>query len=378
MQAPVSPDQRENDALIAVGYTARSVGSRSLPIVDASTAARTGAAPVVRAGEPLTDPFGRRIDYVRVSVTDRCNLRCSYCMPAEGMRWIPQAEILSYEEITRIVGVLAASGVRRVRLTGGEPTVRRDLDRLVASLAAIPGIDDIALTTNGLRLRELARTLVDAGLTRFNVSLDTLDATRFATLTRGGDLSRVLDGIDAVLELGLPRPTKINSVVVGGVNDGDVVELVRRFEGRDVVVRFIEYMPFTDQDGWANGGYVPLTQVRDRLVRELGIVPGATVAGSGPAEYWSVPGGTVRVGFIHPVSEHFCEACNRVRLTATGELRPCLGHLGSVSLRDVMRGGGDDDALRAAIAEGLAAKPERHNFVEDPSEAKGGMSAIGG
>lgn len=356
-------------------YTAPSVGSRSLPVV------ATAPLPphvVVRAGQPLTDPFGRRIDYVRVSVTDRCNLRCSYCMPAEGMRWIPQAEILSYEEIVRIVGVLAASGVRRVRLTGGEPTVRRELDQLVRRLAAIPGVDDIALTTNGLRLRELARPLAGAGLTRFNVSLDTLDPVRFATLTRGGDVARVLDGIDAVLELRLPRPTKVNCVVVGGRNHEDAVALVRRFEGRDVVVRFIEYMPFTDQEGWSSGGYVPLAQVRDVLVRELGIEPGANVAGSGPAEYWAVPGGTVRVGFIHPVSEHFCAACNRVRLTATGELRPCLGHLGSVSLRDVIRAGGDDDALRAAIAQGLSAKPERHHFVEDPSEAKGGMSAIGG
>jgi GTP 3',8-cyclase len=137
-------------------------------------------------------------------------------------------------------------------------------------------------------------------------------------------------------------------------------------------------MPFTDHEGWAAGKYVPLAGVRDRLVAELGLAPGASVAGSGPAEYWSVPGSTVRVGFIHPVSEHFCAACNRVRLTATGEMRPCLGHLGSVSLREVMRAGGDDDALRAAIAESLAAKPERHNFVEDPTEAKGGMSAIGG
>lgn len=348
-----------------------------LPILGAVS--RKGPTPVVAAGVPLTDPFGRRIDYVRISVTDRCNLRCSYCMPAEGMRWIPQADILSYEEIARIASVLAASGVRRIRLTGGEPTVRRELDRLVRLLAAIPGVDDIALTTNGLRLRELARTLVNAGVTRFNVSLDTLDPGQFAALTRGGEVARVLDGIDAVLELGLAHPTKVNCVVVGGANDGrHTVDLVRRFEGKDVVVRFIENMPFTDHEGWAGGKYVPLAAVRDRLVAELGIQPGAAVAGSGPAEYWSVPGGTVRVGFIHPVSEHFCAACNRVRLTATGELRPCLGHLGSTSLRDVMRAGGDDDALRAAIAESLAAKPERHNFAEDPTEAKGGMSAIGG
>lgn len=357
--------------------------SRALPIVSTSVrpdvAARAGARPVVEAGRPLTDPFGRHIDYVRISVTDRCNLRCSYCMPAEGMRWIPQDDLLSYEEIARVVRVLAASGVRRVRLTGGEPTVRRELDRLVRLLAEISGIEDIALTTNGLLLRELARPLVDAGLTRFNVSLDTLDPVRFASLTRGGDVSRVLDGIEAVLALGLSAPTKVNAVVVGGTNDGDdPVALVRRFSGANVVVRFIEFMPFTDHEGWAGGKYVPLAAVRDRLVRELGIRPGASVAGSGPAEYWSVPGGTVRVGFIHPVSEHFCAACNRVRLTATGEIRPCLGHLGSVSLRDVIRGGGDDGALRAAIADSLAAKPERHNFVEDPAEAKGGMSAIGG
>lgn len=364
-------------------YTRLFVSSRALPIVSTSVrpdvAARAGERPVVEAGKVLTDPFGRRIDYVRVSVTDRCNLRCTYCMPADGMQWIPQDALLSYEEIARVVRVLAESGVRRVRLTGGEPTVRRELDRLVQLLASIAGIEDIALTTNGLLLRELARPLAEAGLTRFNISLDTLDAERFARLTRGGELARVLAGIDAVLALGLPAPTKVNAVVVGGVNDGeDPAALVRRFAGANVVVRFIEFMPFTDHDGWAGGKYVPLSGIRDRLVRELGIEPGASVAGSGPAEYWSVPGSTVRVGFIHPVSEHFCAACNRIRLTATGEIRPCLGHLGSVSLRDVLRGGGDDAALRVALADSLAAKPERHSFVEDPTEAKGGMSAIGG
>jgi cyclic pyranopterin phosphate synthase len=326
----------------------------------------------------MVDPFGRRIDYLRISVTDRCNLRCVYCMPEEGLDWLHSDAILRYEEIARIVRLMAQSGLRRVRLTGGEPTVRRDLVELVAQIAAIPGIDDIAMTTNGLKLRALARPLVDAGLRRFNVSLDTLDAKRFAELTRGGDVARVLDGIGAVLELGLSAPLKVNSVIVGGVNDGDVVALVDRFRDADVVVRFIEYMPFTDLDGWKNGRYLPLTEVRDRLIRERGIEPGATVAGSGPAEYWSVPGAKVRVGFIHPVSEHFCAACNRVRLSATGDLRPCLGHLGATNLAQVIRSGGDDDALRLRIGEALAAKPEKHDFTDNPAELKGVMTSIGG
>lgn len=325
----------------------------------------------------MIDPWGRRVVYLRVSVTDRCNLRCVYCMPEEGFDWIPHDKVLSYEEIARVVRVMAGAGLKRVRLTGGEPTVRADLEVLVSQIASIAGIEDIALTTNGLKLRRLAKPLVDAGLSRFNVSLDTLDAKRFAEMTRGGDVKRVLDGIDAVLELKLAKPTKVNAVVVSGVNDGDAVALVRRFAERDarVVVRFIEYMPFTE--GWS-AGYVPLARVREDLERALGIVPGASVEGSGPAEYWSVPGTNVSVGFIHPVSEHFCAECNRVRLTATGELRPCLGHVGSVSLAETLRNGGDDDALRAKIREALSAKPERHLFVEDPSQAKGIMTAIGG
>ncbi|HVO30649.1 MAG TPA: GTP 3',8-cyclase MoaA [bacterium] len=353
--------------------------SPRLPVLtDAPAPSPAAERPVVEKGCPLTDPFGRTIDYLRISVTDRCNLRCVYCMPEDGIDWIPHAEILSYEEIARVVRVLAESGLRRVRLTGGEPTVRRDLVELVRQIAATPGIEDLALTTNGLKLRTLARPLVDAGLDRFNVSLDTLDPARFAALTRGGDVAKVLDGIEAVLALGLDAPLKVNCVVVGGANDGDVVALTRHFLDRDVVVRFIEYMPFTDLDGWTHGAYVPLARVRDELVRELGIEPGARVRGSGPAEYWSVPGHAARVGFIHPVSEHFCAACNRVRLTATGELRPCLGHAGAVSLAPVLRGGGDDDALRGRIADALAAKPFKHDFAENPAETKGVMTAIGG
>ncbi len=346
-----------------------------LPIVESVSAPPPGVASVGPDG--MTDPFGRRVVYLRVSVTDRCNLRCVYCMPEEGLEWIPHEKVLTYEEIARIVRVLAGAGLKRVRLTGGEPTVRADLEVLVAQLAAIPGIEDLSLTTNGLKLKRLAKPLVEAGLSRFNVSLDTLDAARFAEMTRGGDVKRVLDGIDAVLALGLPKPTKINAVVVEGKNDGDAVALVRHFAGRGarVVVRFIEYMPFTE--GWS-AGYVPLARVRADLEREFGIVAGADVDGSGPAEYWSVPGTGVSVGFIHPVSDHFCAACNRVRLTATGEIRPCLGHIGSVSLVETLRGGGDDDAVRAKIREALTAKPERHFFVEDPSETKGVMTAIGG
>lgn len=323
----------------------------------------------------MVDPFGREVRYLRISVTDRCNLRCVYCMPEEGLDWIPQESLLTYEEIARVVRVMAASGLKNVRITGGEPTIRRDLVELVRQISAVPGIEDVAMTTNGLKLRQLARPLVEAGLSRFNVSLDTLDPQRFATLTRGGEVERVLDGIKAVLELGLPRPLKINAVVVGGVNEEDAGDLVEHYLDQKVAVRFIEHMPFTD--AW-QAGYVPLPKVREELVRRFGIVPGAQVAGSGPAEYWSVPGRTVKVGFIHPVSEHFCAACNRVRLTATGELRPCLGHAGATDLAQVLRAGGDDDALRERIALALAAKPEKHDFAENPEEAKGVMTAIGG
>lgn len=325
------------------------------------------------------DAFGRTITYLRVSVTDRCNLRCVYCMPAEGYEWIPRREVLTFEELARLVRVFAGIGVRRLRLTGGEPTVRKDVVELVRMLAAVDGIEDLSMTTNGLRLARLARPLVEAGIRRFNVSIDSLRTDRFAALTRGGNLSDVLDGIDAVLALNLSAPLKLNTVVVGGVNDDEVVGIVRHFQDARIVVRFIEYMPFTDQEGWADGRYVALDSVRASLADAFGIRPiQGDVPGNGPAEYWEIPGRDVRVGFIHPVSDHFCAACNRVRLSADGELRPCLGHVGATSLRDLLRRGATDEQIREAIQGALHVKPERHFFAEDPGQQKGVMTAIGG
>lgn len=328
------------------------------------------------------DGFGRRIDYIRVSVTDRCNFRCVYCMPAEGYEWIPRPEVLTFEEITRVARIFVGLGVRRIRLTGGEPTVRKDVVELVGMLKAIEGLDDLSMTSNGLRLPQLAGPLVEAGLDRFNISLDSLDAARFAELTRGADLATVLAGIDAVLALGLDKPLKVNSVIVGGVNDDEPADLVRYFAdlGRRVVVRFIEYMPFTDHDGWKGGRYVPLDTVRDRLIEELGIEPREEpVIGNGPAKYWQMPDSAVTVGFIHPVSDHFCAACNRVRLSADGELRPCLGHVGAVDLRAKLRDPSvTDEQILEAVGQALDAKPERHLFAEDPTQHKGVMTSIGG
>lgn len=282
----------------------------------------------------LVDRFGRQHTYVRVSVTDRCNYRCVYCLPAEGVQWMPRAHLLRYEELVRIVRVMVSMGVRRVRLTGGEPTVRRDLPDLVAALAAIPGLDDLSLTTNGDRLAAMAGPLARAGLHRVNVSVDSLDPERFARITRGGRLEAVLDGIAAARAAGL-RPIKINMVVMEGENDDEVVDLARWAwaHADDTVLRYIEYMPFEAR--WHRN--TAAARIRERLAALGPVEPLEERLGGGPARYWRV--GPLTVGFIAPITEHFCATCNRLRLSADGHLRTCLAHEDNPNLRDLVRGG---------------------------------------
>lgn len=325
---------------------------------------------------PLTDSLGRVHTYLRISVTDRCNYRCTYCMPAEGFRWMPHADVLSYEEITRLVGIFAAAGVRRLRLTGGEPTLRKDLPLLVAMLAEVPGIQDIALTTNGHFLAEQAEPLARAGLRRINISLDSLRPERFARLTRGGDLARVLHGIEACHAAGL-RPVKINAVLLKGENEDEVEELVEHFgqQADRTELRFIEYMPFEAR--WFQ--CVPAAQVRQRLAERYTLIPQRGGSGDGPARSWMIEESGLLVGFISPLTEHFCAGCNRLRLMANGHLRTCLAHEDTPSLRDLLRQGASDAQLDRAIRAMVMGKPWGHDCQADGGTLfEGVMTGVGG
>lgn len=324
---------------------------------------------------PLVDRFARRHTYVRVSVTDRCNYRCVYCLPADGVQWMPREHLLTFEEIERIVRCLAAMGVTGVRLTGGEPTVRRDLPVLVARLAAIDGINDIAMTTNAHHLARHASALADAGLNRVNISLDTLDPARFAALTRGGNVVRVLSGIDAALSAGL-TPVKINCVVVEGENERDVLPLIHYFAQwpDQVQVRFIEKMPFRDEP-YAT---VPSQVLRERVSAELTLEPVPRIAGGGPSVNWRVAETGQTVGFISPMTEHFCQACNRLRLGADGDLRTCLSRDDTPNLRDALREGLDDSGLSALLRRMVWGKVAGHEAHTGTRTFEGVMTQIGG
>jgi cyclic pyranopterin phosphate synthase len=323
----------------------------------------------------LLDRFGRLHSYLRISVTDRCNFRCVYCLPAEGASWMPRRELLAYEEIARIVRVMAGMGLRRVRLTGGEPTVRRDIEQLVGAIASVDGIEDLSMTTNAHRFAAQAGALKAAGLRRVNISLDSLDPARFSSITRGGELAAVLQGVEAARNAGL-APIKLNAVVMRGVNDDEVVSMVEHFleHAGDTVLRFIEYMPFEGR--WHQN--VPAAEMRARLEERFGrLTPVNESLGGGPASYWRVDGLTV--GFIAPLTEHFCAKCNRLRLLADGHLRTCLAHENTPSLRDVLRSGASDAELEALLRSIVLGKPAGHEAeTEGGVPFQGVMTAIGG
>jgi cyclic pyranopterin phosphate synthase len=327
---------------------------------------------------PYLDNFNRPISYLRISVTDRCNLRCVYCMPPEGVPCRSHEEILRYEEIELIVRAAASIGISKVRLTGGEPLVRLGFVELVRMLARIPGIDDLAMTTNGTLLARYTAELAQAGLKRVNVSLDTLQPERFRQITRRGDLAAVFEGIAAAKEAGLV-PVKINTVVVRGLNDDEAVDFARLTLEEDWHVRFIELMPLGTNIAWAGDGYVSMGEVRHRIKDALGeLVPAKERFGNGPARYYRLPGAVGTIGFISPVSEHFCYQCNRLRLTADGRLRPCLLSDYEMDLRTPLRQGAGLTEVRELLIRSIGAKPERHHLDESISPRERAMSEIGG
>jgi len=326
----------------------------------------------------MHDSFHRPITYLRVSVTDRCNLRCRYCMPAEGVAPKRHEDILRYEEIARIVAALVPCGITRVRLTGGEPLVRPHVSALVRMLCDLPGLEDVALTTNGQWLARFAGELRDAGLSRINVSLDSLRPDRYREITCGGHLDAVWQGLAACRERGF-RPLKLNAVVIRGMNDEEIVDFARLTLTEPYDVRFIEFMPMGEGSFWSPELVVPEAETRAAVETLGGLEPAPTPATSRGGPAWRLPGAVGTVAFISPVSKPFCDRCNRLRLTADGRLRPCLLSDRSIDLRAVLRAGGSDDDLRRACAESAAAKPDGHHLGEGAAcHPKTPMSAIGG
>ena len=333
----------------------------------------------VPPARPLVDRHGRHVSYLRISVTDRCDFRCVYCM-AEDMTFLPKRDVLSFEEIETIAGAFIARGVTKIRLTGGEPLVRRDIMDLVTTLGAQigHGLEELTLTTNGSQLRKHAQGLADAGVKRLNVSLDTLDAERFRTITRRGRLGDVLDGIDAAQAAGLA--IKINMVAMRGVNDDEIEPMMAWAHGRGMGLTLIEGMPLGEVGIDRVDSYLPLRELHDLLARRYTLSKLGKRTG-GPARYVHVAETGGVLGFITPMSHNFCESCNRVRLTATGQLFLCLGQDDQVNLRDALRDGGMA-ALDAALDHAMLIKPKGHDFVIDrtrPEPALGRhMSVTGG
>ena len=331
------------------------------------------------SGSPLSgamhDGLGRRIDYVRLSLTDRCDLRCRYCM-AEDMVFLPRAEVLSLEEIAELARRFVARGVKRIRLTGGEPLARRGAVEVASEIGRLigEGLDELTLTTNATRLAECAAGLRAAGIERINISLDTLDAERFRHITRTGDLARVLAGIDAAAREGFA--IKINMVALKGLNDDEIVPMLRWCGTRGFGLSLIETMPLGAVDEDRTDRFLPLTAAREMIEEEYELVPSTQRTG-GPARYWQVPALGATLGLISPLTRNFCDSCNRIRVSASGQLYMCLGHEDKVDLRAALRGTGDE-TLDDAIDRALRLKPARHDFDLTTNATVRHMSVTGG
>jgi cyclic pyranopterin phosphate synthase len=327
--------------------------------------------------QSMIDGFGRRITYVRMSVTDRCDLRCRYCM-AEKMSFLPRRDVLSLEEIVELADIFIARGVKRIRLTGGEPLVRRGVEHLVAELGRRigNGLDEVTMTTNGTQLARFAPMLVDSGIRRINVSLDSRDPQRFRHITRRGELEQVLTGIEAAAAAGLA--VKINMVALKGLNDDEIAPMLRWCAGNGHDLTLIETMPLGEVEEDRTEHYLPLTQVKSRLEDEFRLIPSLARTG-GPARYFEVEGLGIRLGMITPLTQNFCDGCNRIRVAATGTVFGCLGHDQKVELRELLRREGAQ-GVTAALDELLAGKPRRHQFLIDAARpaVERHMSVTGG
>ena len=327
----------------------------------------------------LQDQYGRKITYLRISVTDRCNFRCVYCMPAEGIPWQSPAAIMHYEEIAEVVRVAASQGINEVRLTGGEPLVRKDLPELVRLIDAIPGIQDISLTTNGILLDKMAGPLAQAGLKRVNISLDTLEPEKFSRITRGGSLDRFWGGLHAAELSGL-NPIKLNVVAMRGVNDDELVDLARLSMEHDWQVRFIEIMPIRNQESWGPdfpspaSVYISIQEIV-KILEPFGLEPVEHAVGSGPAREYRLHEAAGTIGFISPLGEKFCNSCNRLRLTADGFLRPCLLKEIEIPVLPALRAG---EPLLPLLQKAVALKPSSHELEEEHYSTGRCMRQIGG
>jgi GTP 3',8-cyclase len=335
--------------------------------------------PAAPARAPLVDGWGRQIKSLRVSVTDRCNFRCRYCMPAEGLEWLNRDEVLSFEEIHRLVALMAALGVSEIRLTGGEPLVRRDLPELVRMLAATPGVDDLSLTTNGVLLDRLAGPLVKAGLQRLNVSLDSLNHVRFAEITRRDALDRVLAGLEEAERYPELRPIKINCVAIKGFTEDEVPALAELARRKPYVVRFIEFMPLDADEIWRSEQVLTGAEIRAIVESTVGALVEIPAKPSSTARRFRFADGPGEIGFINPVSEPFCTACDRIRLTADGQLRTCLFSRREWDLKTPLRQRTSDAELEALLRWAVAHKELKHK-INDPGFVRSNrsMSQIGG
>jgi len=323
----------------------------------------------------LVDAFGRQIEYVRLSVTDRCDLRCTYCLPRGYRDFAEPGDWLTFDEIERVMRVFTGVGVRRVRLTGGEPLTRHNLTELAARLHALPRLEDLSLSTNGVQLRKHAHALRQAGVQRVNIGLGSLRPGRFSAIT-GGRLDRVLEGLAAAKEAGM-HPIKINMVVMKGINDDEIEDMVQFCIERGFTLRLIETMPMGATGRTAAEHYLDLQAVRQRLAETFDLLP-AVMPGGGPARYMQISGTNLKIGFITPLSQHFCETCNRVRLAADGTLYLCLGQNDKVELRPLLRQGISDAELEETLRAAIARKPKKHEFREQPQKIVRFMSKTGG
>lgn len=321
----------------------------------------------------MEDSYERKIDYLRVSVTDRCNLRCFYCMPEEGVEWKESSEILRYEEMELIIQAAVNAGIRKVRITGGEPLVRKNVVSFIEYISKMPEIEDISMTTNGFYLADKLPALKAAGLKRVNISLDTLNSTNFEKITGRSGLDKVLAAIELALELGL-YPVKVNMVLLKGINEDDALRLASWTKEKDIDVRYIELMPL----GGAGKEYFLPVQVIEERLNSLGRLIDCQEKGNGPALYKKFSGAAGKIGFISPLSNHFCHRCNRMRLTADGKLKPCLISPVEVDIKSALRQGASVEELTEIFKQAVRLKPERHHLNEEIYQGKRKMSQIGG